>query len=146
MVKRRKIPKDVAIMSMGAAVGVAIPVALVQFVDTDPVTFPPIFPEWGTWGKWGTLAPIVLGALGLSFAVFTDVIKKPNTRRFIGMFGVTSLASGVLTGLFAPPGARFRAPTARAMARPTVRRNAGYYGVPSGGITPTGITGQTVYA
>ena len=145
MVKRAKIPKDIKIMSLGAATGVILPVALTQYVDT---TQPPLVPEWGAFGKYGTLIPIAAGALSLGLAVFTNIIKKHNTKIFIGMFGVTSLTSGLLTGLFAPlPLAGFRAPVgARAMVRPTVRRNAGYYGVPAGGQVSTSITGQTVYA
>lgn len=132
-------------MSLGAATGVILPVALTQYVDT---TQPPLVPEWGAFGKYGTLIPIAAGALSLGLAVFTNIIKKHNTKIFIGMFGVTSLTSGLLTGLFAPlPLAGFRAPTARAMVRPTVRRNAGYYGVPSGpALTPTGQTGQIIYS
>jgi len=140
--KRAKIPKDVQIMALGAATGVILPVALTQYVDT---TQPPLWPEGGAWGKYGTLIPIAAGGLALVLAVFTNVVKKPNSRRFLGMFGVTSLTSGFLTALFSVPIGGFRAP-ARAMARPTVRRNAAYYGTPAGGISVTGITGQTVYA
>jgi len=145
MVKRAKIPKDVAIMAAGAATGCIVPVVLTQYVDIDQ---PPLFPEWGAWGKYGTLVPIAGGAISLGLAMFTNVIKKANFRKFLGMFGVTMLTTGVLTGAFAAPAARYgaRAQVARAV-RPAVRRaTAGYLGVPAGGLTPTGITQQTVYA
>ena len=143
MVKRAKISKDVKIMALGASVGCIVPVALTQYVD---ISQPPLVPEWGSFGKYGTLIPIAGGALLLGLAVFTNVIKKVNFKKFLGMAGVTMVTTGVLTGLFTANGLRYRAPTARAMVRPQVSRNASYYGVPAGGQVSTSITGQTVYA
>ena len=144
--------KDVMAYGAGAGVGVVVPSVLKYYVEpTYGAYVPGIDQTLGVWGKWGTFIPIVTGAIALVVPAFAKRLKAKGVKPFLTMYGITSLLSGVMSGAFDSmvpiPDARARAYGRAPVAlRPMARAAPVRMARAGGGLTPTGISGNVIYA
>jgi len=92
-----KFDKGLIPYGIGAAVGVVVPSVLKQYYNV------PIIPQLNKWGTSSTFIPIVAGALAFAIPNFTKVVKNKKTKNFLTLFGITSMALGLLNGISATP-------------------------------------------
>jgi len=128
-------------MGAGAGIGVVIPKVLEQYVEPTYGAIIPGLEALQNWGKWSVFIPLVTGAGAFVVSAFTNFVANKNkmVNDMLGVYGITSLAYGVLNGVFSMPAARARAAPIRAVARvrPQLASNGG---------TPTGISGKVIVA
>lgn len=127
-------------MGAGAGIGVVIPKVLEQYVEPTYGAIIPGLEALQNWGRWSVFIPLVTGAGTFIISAFTNIVASKNkmVNDMLGVYGITSLAYGILNGVFSMPVARARAP-ARApqqMIRPQL----------ANGPTPTGISGSVIVA
>jgi hypothetical protein len=136
--------KKLVAYGAGAGLGIVVPYALKKYVD--PIYPSPLVPIIGVFGKWSTFIPIVTGVTGLIIPIFAKkLVKDPNVKGMLQMYGVTSILTGTMNGLIDMGilGARARyVPQGGRMSAPVVVRQAG------NGMqyTPTGISGKVIRA
>ena len=137
--------KKLVAYGAGAGLGVIFPYALRKYVDQKYPS--PLVPIIGVWGKYGTIVPIATGVAGLIIPIFAKkLVKDPNVKGMLQMYGVTALLSGAMNGLIDSgfiTGARAGyVQQAGRMSAPVVVRQAG------NGMqyTPTGISGKVIRA
>lgn len=131
------------ILGAGAGTGVIVPAVLTKYVDA---TQEPLVPTWGIWGTYGVLVPIITGAASLVITQFTRLVRNTTMNDFFSMYGIVALLEGALTGALnveEVPGGRARRARVAPMRMPAPVRRAP---VTRGGLTPTRISGDVVYA
>ena len=92
-----KFDKGLIPYGVGAAFGVVVPNILKQYYDVT------IIEQLHQWGKTSTFIPIVVGALAFVIPNFTKVVKNKKNKNFLTLFGITSMACGLLIGISATP-------------------------------------------
>jgi len=144
-----KLSNEFMAMGGGAAVGTAQVIIFEKYIDPNYGTIPFIGDYVpAPWNKWSTLGNIIIGGAALAIAKFTKFGGRKNIRYFLGTYGISTLVGGAIEGILTPgiPGrARAMATAARAVA-PVRTFNGPRAPVPTGGLTPTGISGQVVVA
>jgi len=87
-------------MGTGVAVGAAQSFITRQYVDFVIPFISDYLPL--NWAKLSSLGNIIIGGVAFSIAQFTNLLKKDDINDFLKLYGITTLAGGVVNGLVPP--------------------------------------------
>lgn len=91
LLKLSKQQKSFVPYGIGAGTGVLVPIILKKFVDGNQ-TYPSL------WQKPSIYIPIVTG-IGALIIANTKMVKKPNQKKMLTMYGITASLAGILAAI-----------------------------------------------